>query len=215
MITQLEHECIQLLTSLKKHQPQISISFSGPSSSGKTCLRKSWTKLCKAANWSVGERPSVVRQLLQADATLAERGAATFQMKLLEESIKVERQLRDSAADIILFDRNFMDGYLYNLRYQTLSVEQLEYYWAQTLLEISKFDICFLLEPVCFIEDDGHRKKFDLEFQETFCEDFRKHWPKQLTTLVTLPKIVGLDKVYERSLFEAQHQLQKMVSEIL
>lgn len=174
---------------------QLRISFSGPSSSGKSEMIQRTKEWFESLGLSVGVRASESRKTFTETTTLEERGSASTQLKLLEDACAAEKELLASANDILLLDRTILDGYVYFKQYQTGTEQQYAEYYNRVVEMLAVYDMSFLFNAVVF-KEDGIRKSFDRQFANTFVEQYTTLWPSTANKLISIRPIDGLDETF-------------------
>ena len=183
------------------------LSFSGPSSSGKTACLSRLMLLLEQLPFSVELRPSISRTHVKAVSTTTQR-SETFQQQLFDEAVSENLKMYCSNSQIQLYDRILLDGYVYVLNYGQMTASFLEQYAKAVFHEIQQLDYSILFQRAVFV-DDGTRREFDKNFSDDFIRDFQKHWPCTETPLLILPKVIGIDDLYLSLLATISHHLRE------
>lgn len=170
------------------------LSISGPSSSGKSAVIAALQDYFESEGKRVVIRPSLSRLHSGEATSLETRMSAKHQLFLLSEAIKADEAALREKADVYIFDRTIHDGYVYNLEYATLSSEELSKYFHDVKAALTNYDISFFLNAVVWSEDSV-RLDYDKNFAESFKKLFFDHWPKENSSLVEVPPVLGIENL--------------------
>lgn len=209
-------------SSLLQHIDQngrICISFSGASSSGKSMIIDALSEFFTQNSLSIANRPSISRSCVK-NKTEAERATPEFQFMMLERALEVENELFETSnADVFLFDRTTLDGYLYFQNYlesSQLPISEQQEHLNRYLPIASKmtqaYDVCYLLQRVVEVATTGIHVQNDLSFNDKFTQRFEDLLLSERLPIKKLPKLLGKDTLLQYILTHLSEDLVKKAS---